>query len=382
MRKLTYLAYLVFISLGLTTTLFGIVLLDISRTFAVEPFVIGYILALLPIGSTSMMPLSGKLLETMPLKALILAALLIMSTSLITMISSSKLLLFAASMLMLGLSNGMLISIANYLIVHLYDNNARPSYLNMLNFFYSFGAVAAPFISGILIKYFTWQLFFCVSLFLLLITGTITLNSDFKHIRRDCPLRNAANTDKWGKPIYYIGSALFCYVLSEFILVNWTAVYFRQNLSLSSKEASTILFFFFVLMAIGRFFSGYIIKFIKIDRYILICSVSAIISFIILLIVPGLTYKVIASSLMGFGYSGIYASLLSYGTQQLPYPSPKLVTYYITSGSAGAIAGLIVSGLFEQFIGTLACLILSIIAMLLVFGLVILARKPEEKEDK
>ena len=366
LERLTYLAYLMFFTLGFTTTLFGVTLLDICTTYQVAPYMVGYILALLPIGSTTAMPLSGWLLERKALRLILLSALFIMFSSISVMIVYHQIALFAVSMLILGISNGMIISIANYIIVHLYNNQERPARLNMLNFCYSFGAVAAPLISSSFAHLFPWQFFFTFALVLLLLTAGFSLTAKFNTVRESLAQHPPAVEEAWTKSVYIIGAALFFYVLSEYIVVNWAAAYFRQNLSMTTESASLILFFFFILMAIGRFFSGIIVQYLKVELYLLLCSMLAVLSFIGLLMSHAYFAMLLASAVMGFSYSGIYASLLSYGTQQLRRPSSKLITFLITTGSTGGISGLFMSGLVTQFSGVLPCLIISMIAMSLV----------------
>jgi len=366
LERLTYLAYLMFFILGFTTTLFGVTLIDICTTYQVDPYIIGYILALLPIGSTAAMPMSGWLLDRKALKPVLMAALFIMFSSISIMIAYHQIALFAGCMLILGVSNGMIISIANYIIVHLYNNQERPARLNLLNFCYSFGAVTAPLMSGSFAHLFPWQFFFTFALLLLLVVAGFSLTTKFNVVRESLAQHPPAVEEAWAKSVYIIGTALFFYVLSEYIVVNWAAAYFRQNLSMTTESASLILFFFFILMAIGRFFSGIIVQYLKVERYLLLCSTLAVLSFIGLLTAHAYLTMLLTAAVMGFSYAGIYASLLSYGTQQLSRPSSKLITFLITTGSTGGITGLFLSGLVTQFSGVLPCLIISMTAMSLV----------------
>lgn len=366
MKRLTYLAYLLFFILGFTTTLFGVTLIDIGSTLKVEAYVIGYILALLPIGSTLAMPLSGWLLARSSLKSLLLSALFLMFFSLMLMITYPLAGLFAVFMTLLGISNGMLIAIANYMIVHLYNNQERPARLNLLNFCYSFGAVTAPLISGSLAQFFSWQIFFTFALFLILMAACWALTAKFAIVRDSLIQHPPAVHEPWGKAVYLIGAALFFYVLSEYIVVNWSAAYFRQSLGQSPEEASFILFFFFILMAIGRFCSGFIVRILQVEKYLLACSTTAVIAFTLLLSTRSYLIMTLAAAIMGFSYAGIYASLLSYGTQQISRPSSNLITFLITIASTGGITGLFLSGVVTQFSGVLPCLVISMAAMALV----------------
>ena len=70
--------------------------------------------------------------------------------------------------------------------------------------------------------------------------------------------------------------------------------------------------------------------------------------------------------LLGLGIASLYPSILSYGTLQVKTASPRIMTFFMTSGIAGAVVGMLLTSFLKQYFGVLACIITTAIMSALV----------------
>jgi len=73
-------------------------------------------------------------------------------------------------------------------------------------------------------------------------------------------------------------------------------------------------------------------------------------------------------AIMGTGYAALYASILSYGVDQLSYNDPKLMSFLVLSGTIGVILALPISSFFVNHFNILTALFVG----LLILGLLII----------
>lgn len=81
---------------------------------------------------------------------------------------------------------------------------------------------------------------------------------------------------------------------------------------------------------------------------------------------------------MGLGYSGIYASIVSYGTSQLKTVSSRLMTFFVTIGASGGILSFVLASLCKQYFNVKMSLLVSAVLMGLVtvaIGLTVIGKR-------
>lgn len=362
----------------------SVVLIEIAASFQVDTYVIGYCLALVSLGSILAIPLTGHLLEKISQKRMTLAALLLVTAGAGSLATSSSWPLFAAANFLFGCSNGMLLSIANHIIVHLYEAQARSVRLNLLNFAYSAGAVSAPFLGSFLVqRQWPWQGIYLLALLLPLAALFFTYNAPFYRLyrlKKSTSFPAAAPETYWNLRVYLAGIALFFYVVSETAFINWSVVYFRQHNGFNLADASRLLGVFLASMAAGRFLSGFIVRYIRLDWFILASSALSVAFFTGILIRNDYTLLLPLTALTGFCYSGLYASILSYGTLQLSRPSSQALTFFVVMTSLGGMVGQFLAGFIKQTLDVTFCLFFSLLMMAVVFLLILTARSGKAHE--
>ncbi|HMM21007.1 MAG TPA: MFS transporter [Selenomonadales bacterium] len=345
--RLSALSFFLLLIIGITFSLAGVVTKEVAATFAVDTYVIGYIFSLFTIGYSLAILGNGFVLDRIDIKVEMLAALALTGAAIVGATCFTSIAVFAVSIFLYGLTLGVQLSVAYYLIVNLHDEKARAAKVSLLNFFFSLGAIVAPTAAGLILQAgVKWQWIYQGLLFPLLAAAIGVCRLRFQ-VRPRAAGRESGG-ERWGSGIYLASLALLCYVLSEMIFGYWVVVYMMDRLALEVAVASATLSVFWVFMATGRLLSGLFIARISLWRFIVICSILACAAFALLLNATEAKWAIGLVALMGLGYSGLYAAILSYGTLQGSRPSSRLTTFFLTVGSVGGIAAFLLSSYMKQ----------------------------------
>lgn len=364
MKKLTYTSYILFLFLGYIFTIVGVVSKNMALSFNVTDADIIFAFTFFTVGTTSAIFINGILLEKLSYKQEAVISFLLSLTGITGMVFSKNIFIFTLFLAINGLGIGMLVSLGNHIIITMYEKE-RVQKLNILNFFYSFGSVAGPIIAGYIVTYCHWGVVYGVGvLFLLLITALI-LSCSYK-LEEHGKENGVESSEKWGKNIYFTAIAIFSYVLSEMIITYWVVAYVMERAGFTQIAGSKVLSVVWAAMTVGRFISGFATAKIEAKRYIQILGIIAAAGLVMILFSKDSSVYIFAA-VLGLGYSGLYATILSFGTHQIKGKSTKLMTFFITCGSAGGIVAAPLSGFIRKSIG-----IDGVITAALIFVIVLL----------
>lgn len=374
MKRTTLISYIMFLYIGLTINLIGVTIIEMANMFEVNTYIIGYRYTLFYVGMTITMLLNGFLLKRVNLKYELLITFILTAIGVFGLSNAPNLNLFAASAFIFGAGVGLINSSASYMIIHLYsDPGIRTSRLNFLNFFYGLGAVIAPIISSNLAKAeINWKWNYIASAILLLILLILTSMTPVRlsHTGKEEKKRD----NRWNWRILIIGLTLTFYTLSELIYSQWIVEYLKNYLNFKINIAGLVLSLFWLFIAIGRFLSGFVIKYLKLATFLTILSALAVIGFVTLFMVRNPAPIIAITVVMGLCFSALYASIISYGTLQLKSSSAPLMSFILTMGSAGVVISSPLSSLIKQLFSIREALMLSMLFMALVCIMLLLSR--------
>lgn len=365
-NRLTWLSYLVFMFMGCEFISQGVLILFVSKTYNIGLAHVGYLLFIPTLIQAIVTYFNGYFLENTNLKYQIYIGLGAVSLSLLFIISGWYP-LFIIGLIPLGFGNGILISVPNYLIVKLHNENKFQK-LNIINFFFSVGGILGPFILGQLLEI-NWPWQFIVALAFIFLGILFWLNKAIEYSKfapDELKDEDAEKKISWHLSIYLIAAALFFYVLSECIFSAWIVSYFKLVCDFSIAKATLGLTIYWLFITFGRFGADKIAKYLKIHQFILISTSLAFIAYLLIFLNKNTTFAMIMIALMGIGYAGLYASILSYGIDQLPYSCPKLMSFMILAGTIGGVLALPFSSFFVNHYSILTALALGLGILFLV----------------
>ncbi len=358
-RRLTALAYFVIMAIGVTFSLAGVTTKPIAASFAVDTAVVGYVFTLFSVGYSAGILGNGFLLERVAIgketaAAAVAAGLAVAAATLLPYLE-----IFAAAILVYGLAMGVLCSVGYYIIVNLYTGVARAAKVNVLNFFFCTGSVVAPILAGLALQRGVgWQQIYQATLPLAAVAAAWALTARFS-FRQAPAAENGGGNSRWGAAVYLIGLALLCYVVAEMSFTYWLVTYLIDRLAADAATASLGLSVFWALMGAGRLAAGPLLARLGIGRYIGAFSLLAMVAFAAVLAARTPLAALGFVAALGFGCSGLYGTILSYGTQQVSRPSSRLTTFFLVIGAGGGILALLLSSWVKQVYGVATVLALA-----------------------
>ncbi|OGV18414.1 MAG: hypothetical protein A2X47_09790 [Lentisphaerae bacterium GWF2_38_69] len=360
----------------------GVLILYVSKSYNFSVANVGYLLFIPTFIQAIVTYFNGYFLEKTNLKYQINIGLGFETLSLI-MIISGYYPLFILGLIFQGFGNGILISVPNYLIITLHKEDKFQK-LNIINFFFSVGGIIGPFLLGQLLDInWPWQL--AVSLGFIFLILLFWLNKVIEYSRfkdEDITQEDSSRRDSWHISIYLIAAALFFYVLSECIFSAWIVSYFKMICGFSIGKATLGLTIFWLFITFGRFASDKIARYMKLHQFILISSSLAFIAYLLIFINRNTTFDLVMIAIMGMGYAGLYASILSYGIDQLPYSCPKLMSFMILAGTIGGVLALPFSSFFVNHFSILSALMVGLIILALVIICIYVTLKDKNNKVK
>lgn len=361
-------AYLIFAFQGISSPLISVMLLEIAKKFGVDASAIGFSFTLWIIGGGLAGLFSGKLLEMKGTRFAMLLSLVFILLSVAGTLSPI-LITFSIGMFISGMGTFLLVAIANCLIVQQFDGETRTSQFNLLNFFYSSGALITPAIAGVLLNQgIRWELVFLLPFILLLPMVFLALSPSFQkqHSLSTAEELSSTPVKSSSFAVYLFSTAIGFYCITELSFVSWIVVYLRESLAIDIIPASLVLTTFFICQAAGRLSSGFIVKYIALDKFIFSCCLVAFVAMLAILAVSRYNLILLMTGILALGLASIYPSILSYGTLQLKSSSPQIVTYIMNGGTIGAIIGMSFTSFLKQSFGVYSCLLTSTVSILLV----------------
>jgi TsgA-like MFS transporter len=367
-----WIAYLIFVFQGLASPLVGVLIMEIARKYSVDTSIIGYVFALGVIGGGIAALASGFLIETFGKRKIVFAGILIALLAGATITTASYLPIFALGMILSAVSNWFLVAVANFIIVRTYHGEKRSSQLNLLNFFFSVGALITPFLAGFMLKKnIPWEFVFLTPFVLLGILAVLVYSPAFSSSHSKSSMSQVTqvvSNGNWDINIYITGLALGLYCLLEISFTSWIVVYLRENLAVDIVAASLVLTTFFICQATGRAISGFIVKHVALNTYIIACSALCLAAASLLVFSTSYVVVICLTVPLGLGMASLYPSILSYGTLQVKVASPRIMTFFMTSGIAGSVSGLLLTSFLKQQFGVLACIITIAAALVLLIA--------------
>ncbi len=370
-NRLTWLSYLTFILYGCAAISQGVLIICIAKTYQINIANVGY-LFFIPAAIQAIVTYgNGFILDRINIKYEIIVSFAAMFLGFTFMITG-LLPLFVIGLVPLGLGYGLLTSIPNYIILNLHPEKKFQK-LNYLNFFFSLGGMLGPFILGQLVDLnCPWQIVLGMLLVFIFLLGLFAYKIPFSYLRdNDQEESDTSSTinateakSKWHYSIYLISLAMLSYVLSECIFSTWIVSYLKIHSKFNMAEASIGLTIYWLFITFGRFAADKIGNYMKVYQFILGSSIIALAGYILVFFSHStiITYTMIA--VMGVGYAALYASLLSYGMDQLSYNNPKLMSLFVLSGTIGTILALPLSSFFVRNFGFLTALLIGLIFLL------------------
>jgi len=364
---ITVVAALLVLITGATQTIPSTGIRDfVCHQFNATDTQIGDIFALFQVGYFIGVILNGYLFKILKPKIEILTTAGIYIVVSLLFYSTSSLTMLTVLIIIMGFGIGMAYTIPNFLIVNAFTGRARSSFLNLTDAFFSVGSFGIPVVAGfIFANNFSWQF---VYLSLIIVFAVVIVLTSILKIPENFEIKSAASKkeySKWNINILYMFLVLFFYLVSYMGFTYWAFKDMTSFYSATPTAAVSSIINFWVFYTVGCFLSGFMLRFIRVHRYILGSFTLAAIAYILILNAHTQTEFLIYISILGLGCSTIFASSISYSTQLIKKSSPILVSTCIAIAVVGTISGQFITSHLEGNFGLTSVIIFSLISMLI-----------------
>lgn len=368
-KALSLAAYVSFVPIGIATVLLGPMLPTLSARWSMNYAQAGALFNAQYFASTGGVAISGWLASRKGFRFPMKAGLVLMSAALALLLVGPKvigIICIAGS----GAGMGLAVPAANLLVADA-NPGRRSATLNLLNFFWSVGAVACPFLVALAVKTGHIRLFlFCVSGFSLLIALGIALMPASIVEPAGTTHKAAILSLIESKPLAFaiLGALFLLYVGVENGFGQWMATYAKSLGTLTLALSLATPSFFYAALTLGRWLAPLLLRLageIPLVRVGLLLSCAGMAGLVFSHAFAGVVASACAA---GLGLSYVYPITISLLSKE--FRSARIGSFmFVLSNVGGGLLpwivgisstrfGTLKAGLLVPFAGCAAMLIL------------------------
>lgn len=260
-RLLTYAAYASFVPIGFATVLLGPLLPILSNKWVLNYAQAGALFTAQYIASTCAVALSGVLVSRRGFLFPIKAGLVLLSVGLALMFAGSRA-LGIVCICAYGAGLGVAVPPANLLVANA-NPERRGAALNLLNFFWSTGAVACPFIVATAARLHHVALFLVVVAILSLAIAVVIALLPTTTFQVE-PTHDSGGVLSLARlhfgPFLVLGLLFFLYVGTENALGGWVASFSKSLGNITPSFAVMTPSFFYASLMVGRWLAPALLR--------------------------------------------------------------------------------------------------------------------------
>jgi fucose permease len=335
---LTFAAYASFVPIGIATVLLGPMLPVLSARWALNYAQAGALFTAQYVASTLAVALSGMLVARWGFRFAIKTGLLLMSAGVGLLLAGPSRVIGILCIGVYGGGLGLAVPAGNLLVAAV-NPGRRSATLNLLNFCWSAGAVACPFLVAAAVRGHRVQLFLtAVAGFAVLMTiGIGVMPASLVEPSADKSTGHEAGLAiPWKRPALQVLAALFfLYVGVENGFGGWVASYAKSLGNLAPTMALMTPSFFYAAMMLGRWLAPLLLRLATEIRLVQIGLMVACAGMAGLVLSHGLRGVVASACLAGLGLSYVYPITISLLSREFGADSSRLGSIMFTLSNIG-----------------------------------------------
>jgi MFS family permease len=329
----------------------GTINIYLRMKFSLDEMTISSLAALLPFGILIGSIAFGPIVDRYSYKILLIFSTLLIFLGFEGIAFTNVVELLHISFFILGLGGGIINGATTALVADI-STSEKGSSLSLLHSFYGIGAIAMPFLSGFLSRFFQFnEIFAGIGLIILLPTFFYSSISFPKPKQpHGFPIKKMIDLLK-DYTLLSFGLILFFEGGIESIINNWTTTYLHKRLSQGTEEILFIFTFFSLGFTITRLLMYKILKHVsyKIIFYIsILLALSGIIIFIFFQSSLLYTFGII---LIGLGLASIFPIILASITEIYTEFSGTALSITFFLAVVGGVAFNIIIGVISESFG-------------------------------
>ena len=323
-----------FVPIGIVTVLLGPMLPILSARWSLNYGQAGSLFTAQFVASTFAVLLSGGLVSRLGFRFAINAGLLAMAVALAVLPLTSY---FPglACIALYGAGLGLAVPAANLLVAEV-NPTRRSAALNVLNFSWSVGAVACPFLVAAAARGHHIALLLLVVAGFLLIVMLGIAAMPWQAVEPTGADRKNAAPINWKVPAFRVlGSLFFLYVGMENAFGGWIASYAKGLASFSPARAVMTPSFFYFALLMGRWLAPFLLRTIddiKLARAGLVVACAGMAS---LLLSHSILSVTVSVAIAGLGCSAVYPITIALLSREFGAAASRVGSIMFTLGNLG-----------------------------------------------
>ena len=308
---------------------------------------LGLLLLFLGAGAISMMPLSGYLSKLYGTRVVILISGLVAAIFLPILLVMPNPWMMGAALFIFGGGIGVIDVAMNSHGIHVQNRYGRPI-MSSLHGLFSVGGLCGALGLGLLMKAGLNPLTAAISISTLLL---VILSWKFKSLfskqeEADVPAHNIPKEEAtktksgWLSPrILFLGAACFAVFLSEGAMLDWSALFLKENRGVTAELAGVGYATFSIAMAAMRLLGDRIVEKFSGKTVVVAGGLIAALGIFLAVATPWVSTTLLGFLLLGVGAANIVPVFFSEGGRLKGIPASVAIPAISTMGYAGQLAG-------------------------------------------
>lgn len=352
-KALTLAAYASFVPIGIATVLLGPMLPTLSARWSLNYSQAGALFTAQYLASTLAVALSGVLVSRWGFRFAIKAGLLLMSAGVALLLAGPRI-MGIVCIGVYGGGMGLAVPAANLLVAEV-NPGRRSSTLNLLNFCWSAGAVACPFLVAAATKGQHIVLFLALvaGFGLLVAVGIAAMPSHFAEPSATVAGQKPSAIPWKQSTLPVLGALFLLYVGIENGFGGWIASYAKSLGNLTPAVAVMTPSFFYTAMLLGRWLAPLFLRRVDEVRLVQASLLVACTGMAGMILSQGLRGVVLSACLAGLGLACVYPITISLLSREFGPASSRVGSLMFTLSNIGG--GLLpwMVGVWSNHFGTL-----------------------------
>jgi fucose permease len=335
-KALTLAAYACFVPIGIATVLLGPMLPTLSARWSLNYSQAGALFTAQYLASTLAVAVSGSLVSRRGFRFAIKTGLILMSAGVGLLLTGPKM-LGILCIAAYGGGLGLAVPAANLLVAEV-NPGRRSATLNLLNFCWSTGAVACPFLVAAAAKSHQVPTFLAaVAGFALLVALGIAVmpSSIVEPSTKDADRKTGPAIPWTQKAVVMLAALFFLYVGVENSFGGWVASYAKSLGNLTPAMSLMTPSFFYAALMLGRWIAPLLLRRIDEIRLVQAGLLIGCAGMTGLVLSHGLRGVVGSACLAGLGLSSVYPITISLLSREFGAASTRLGSLMFTMSNIG-----------------------------------------------
>jgi fucose permease len=352
---LTYVAYASFLPIGIATVLLGPMLPTLSARWSLNYSQAGGLISVQFVASTLAVALSGVLVARWGFRFAIKTGLAVMAVGVALLLAGPKA-MGIACIAAYGAGLGLAVPAANLVVAEV-NPGRRSARLSVLNFCWSMGAVACPFLLAEAVKRQRVPLFLAVvgGFALLVAIAIAAMPSSIVEpvARTDAAGKKAASIDWEHGALPSLAALFFVYVGTETGFGLWVASYAKSLGILTTAMAVMTPSFFYASLTVGRWLAPLLLRTVDEVRLAQAGIAIACGGMAGLMLSGSLSGVVVSACIAGLGLSSVYPITISMLSREFGPAASRVGSVMFTMANLGGAFMPWLVGVSSTQLGTL-----------------------------